>query len=280
MIIGGHVSIAGGISKAPDRAYAQGFKAMQMFVSAPQSYRLFNHTEEDILLFKKLYTQHGFQGLFFHAIYLLNLASEKSQLVELSKQSLIDYMKIGERLECQGTIFHIGSYGDRAFDAVKAQLVEALKEVLEKSPDNQWLIMENAAGGGGRVGATIEELAYLYKQVDSPRLKVCIDTQHLFATGINVGNFEEFGEWLTDFDTQIGINNLVCLHVNDSKTELGSKKDRHENIGKGMIGIEGFTNVVRQPLLQGKIFILEVPGVGEGPDRANAELLMSLAKLS
>jgi deoxyribonuclease-4 len=278
MIIGGHVSIAGGLSKAAVRAAEQGFDALQIFASAPQSFRMQNHSQVEINEFNRLYKEYAFQALFFHAIYLLNLASEKEALVRMSIDSLVGYMNFGEEVSCNGTIVHIGSYKERGFDAVSSQLVSVIKEVLEKTPASQFLLIENAAGGGGRVGAVLEELVFLHKKVNSPRLKFCIDTQHLFATGVDVTSYDEFNSWLTQFDQSIGIEKLTCLHMNDSKTELGSKKDRHENIGKGFIGVDGFKNIARQPLLQYKPFILEVPGMeGKGPDRANMDLLRSLA---
>jgi apurinic endonuclease APN1 len=157
-------------------------------------------------------------------------------------------------------------------------VVQAMKEILAQTPKNQFLIMENAAGSGQIIGDSLEELGYFYKQVNSNRLKICLDTQHLFATGVNVADYDLFNQWLKQFDQIIGIDNLVCMHANDSKTELGSKKDRHENIGEGLIGKSGFTNILKQPLLQNKSFILEVPGFhDDGPDKQNLDLLKSLS---
>lgn len=283
MIIGGHVSIAGGISNAVPRAAEQGFNAIQIFASPPQSYSKPAAPQEEIDKFNKLYKEAGMQFLVFHAIYLLNLASEKPSLVHMSVESLTGYMEFGEKIGSVGTIFHIGSYKDRGFDTVKEQLVTSMKKILDKTPLSQYLIIENAAGGGGRVGSTLDELVYLYKELRArseelgKRVKFCLDTQHLFATGIDTSDTKIFGDWLSEFDKQIGIENLVCIHANDSKTELSSKHDRHENIGEGRIGIKGFKNIMNQPLLKNKPFILEVPGFeGKGPDRRNGEILRSL----
>ncbi|MFA6005841.1 MAG: deoxyribonuclease IV [Patescibacteria group bacterium] len=279
-IIGGHVSIAGGISKAVERAVEREFNGIQIFASAPQSYSKPSVSPEEIDRFNKLYKENNMQFLVFHAIYLLNLASEKPSLVHASIESLIGYMQFGEKINSTGTVFHIGSYKERTFDDVKEQLVTSFLKILEKTPSNQKLIIENAAGGGGRVGATLGELVYLHNEISSrvphlgSRVKFCIDTQHLFATGVDTGNKEIFGKWLKEFDEKIGIEHLVCLHVNDSKTDLGSKHDRHENIGEGKIGIEGFKNIVHQPLLKNIPLILEVPGFdGVGPDKRNKDIL-------
>jgi deoxyribonuclease-4 len=202
--------------------------------------------------------------------------------VQYLSQSLIEYLNFGEKIGSIGTIFHVGSYGAKEsnpalIEKQQQQVILAIKKVLEATPLSQLLIMENAAGGGGRVGATLEELIQIYKAVNSTRFKVCLDTQHLFATGIDVRNPTEFSQWLEIFDREIGINNLVCVHLNDSQTELGSKHDRHENIGEGKIGREGIKNILNQPLLQDKPLILEVPGfAGKGPDKKNIEILREL----
>ena len=144
------------------------------------------------------------------------------------------------------------------------QIVSAMKHILSETPESQFLIMENSAGSP-RCGSSIEELSYLYNEVKSPRLKVCLDTQHLFASGIDDRDGEILSQWLSDFDKQIGMDNIVCMHANDSKTELGSCHDKHENIGAGFIGEAGFKNILKQPLLAGKPWILEVPGMsGKG----------------
>ena len=272
MGIGGHISAAGGLEKVVPRALERGFTAIQLFASPPQGYKPISYTKEAGEAFHNEWQKAGIHSVFFHAIYLLNLASEKPFIVHSSKQSLIDYMNFGHYAGTTGTIFHVGSVKNDKFTNYKSQIVEAMKEVIEKTPEDQYLIMENAAGGGGRVGVSIEELSALFHGVNSDRLKICLDTQHLWGSGINVANREEFRIWLETFDKEIGCKNVVCLHVNDSKVPFDSKKDRHENIGEGSIGFEGLKNALTQPLLQGKPLILEVSGMDdEGPDKENKE---------
>jgi len=278
MLIGGHVSIAGGLDKAISRGEAQGFEVIQTFASSPRSFSAINYTPEQINAFNKAFRESKtVKQLFFHSIYLINLASDKKSLVDLSIKVLIDYLRFGEKVNCSGTVFHLGSSKDLKFEDVKEQVILAIKQILKSSPDNQWLIMEFAAGSGHIIGDSLEEMAYLFNRVNSKKLKVCIDTQHLWASGVNVADKHKFAIWLKQLDQQIGIENMVCAHMNDSKSPLGSRLDRHENIGMGLIGKEGFTNIVNQPLLQDKPFIMEVPGIGgKGPDKENADLLKSL----
>lgn len=278
MLIGGHVSIAGGLDKAVSRAEAQGFEVIQTFASSPRSFSVTNYTNEQIAAFNQaMKASKTVEKLFFHAIYLINLASQKPYLVDLSTKSLIGYLEFGAKVNCTGTIFHVGSSKDQRFADVKKQVISAIKQVLAKTPKSQLLIMESAAGAGNVIGDSLDELAWLYNQVDSSRFKVCLDTQHLWASGINVADKEIFNKWLKQFDQQIGIANLICLHVNDSKSPLGSNLDRHENIGMGLIGKTGFANILHQPLLKNKPLILEVPGMtDQGPDRINLEILKGL----
>lgn len=277
MLFGGHVSIANGISKAIERAEERGFDVIQFFASAPQSFKFNLPSNEEILKFKNLRSKSHIKEIYFHAIYLLNLASDRESLVQLSIKSLIDYLNFGAMLNVRGTIFHIGSYQKRSFKETEKQIINSIRTILDKTPKSQWLIMENSAGSGGKVGTSLEELASIYNKIKSDRLKICIDTEHLFASGVNTASYSDFANWLKSFDQQIGIANLVCLHANDSKSDLNSKVDRHENIGFGKIGKNGFINILKQPLLKDKPFILEVPGFGGGgPDKKNVEILRKL----
>jgi deoxyribonuclease IV len=277
MLFGGHVSIAGGLTKAIERGEEQGFGVIQTFASSPRSFKVNSYSREEITSFNKAFKKSNIKRIFFHAIYLINLASDKNELVEKSVESLVSYMELGSQINCSGTIVHLGSTKEYTFAQKKEQVVSAVNEVLKKSPKDQYLVVENAAGAGNVIGDNLDELVEIYKAVESSRLKFCIDTQHLYASGVDTSSFEHFKDWLEMFDKKIGINNLACIHVNDSKTNLSSSRDRHENIGKGLIGKSGFANILKQPHLQNKPFILEVPGMnGKGPDKENLEILRKL----
>jgi len=278
LLIGGHVSIAGGLSKAIGRAEAEGFAVIQTFASSPRSFSTPNYTNEQVNAFNTAFKNSSIvKQLFFHSVYLINLASQKKTLLNLSVQSLVGYLNFGAKINSTGTIFHVGSTKEYSFVQVRNQVVDAIKKILAQSPLDQFLIMESAAGAGQVIGHNLSELSWLFNQVNSTRFKVCIDTQHLWASGVNVADKDFFADWLKQFDQQIGIDNLVCVHANDSKSPLASKLDRHENIGQGLIGREGFKNILSQPLLQNKPFILEVPGVSKsGPDKENRQRLEKL----
>lgn len=291
MNFGAHVSVAGGLENAINKAKLIGCDVLQIFVSPPQSFRTTDYSEEQITLFKKLYQSAGFGGLFLHAIYLLNLASDNPRLVNLSKESLVHYLEMGDRLGAKGTIVHLGSYKNANVEKLKTQVIESIKDILNKTPKSQHLIVENCASRAeavakegrvsGKIGKSLNELVEINERVKSDRLSFCIDTQHLFASGVDVRDYQIFESWLHDFDERIGIDNLVCIHANDSKSELGSEHDRHENIGEGKIGEEGFRNILNQPLLQNIPFILETPGHDpkhKGPDKENLEKLKGLSR--
>ena len=135
-----------------------------------------------------------------------------------------------------------------------------MRRVLDETPDDTWLILENSAGMGGSIGSKFSELAAIMKEVASPRLKVCLDTQHAFATGYQVATPDGLAATLDEFEREVGLANLVAVHANDSKCPLGGGVDRHENIGEGYIGREGFRVILAHPAFRDMPFLLEVPG--------------------
>src|SRR3989338_3684972 len=228
MYIGAHVTTAGGLGNAVKKGNEIGAEILQIFVSSPQSFRTFNRSDDEIVMFKKMYQSSRFRGLFFHGIYLINLASSNARLVNLSKDSLTYYLKMGDKLGAEGTVVHLGSYGYKVntdigitdservvLDKVAANIIE----ILKATPKSQGLIIENAAGRS-KIGGSLDDLVYLRQKVNSVRLKFCLDTQHLFASGVDVSDYEFFEEYLIEFDRRIGIDKLAVIHANDSKTEL------------------------------------------------------------
>jgi len=268
MFIGGHVSIEGGLEKSVERAVAEDFNAMQIFVSSPRSYKPNSYSDEQIEAFRSAYKKANMKALFFHAIYLINLGSENENLQTLSVDSLINYMQVGAVLGANGTIVHIGSGSIE-------KIAESLTHILDNTPTSQHILVENMASEK-RVVYNLQQCLEILEKTNSDRIKFCIDTQHLFASGIDIRNKEVVANWFDDFERMIGMERIACIHANDSKTECGSQHDRHENIGEGEIGIDGFKTFFSDDRTKNIPIIMEVPGSeGKGPDRKNKDILFN-----
>ena len=202
-----------------------------------------------------------------------------SDQIEKSIDSLVNNMQAAAKIGAEGVIFHGGSHKGKGFDNVFDQAVDTLQKVLELSPDNVWLCLENSAGMGAHIGSSFQEMGALIDGVNHPNLKVCLDTEHMFAAGYNITSPREIKVIMKEFDAEIGLDKLVAVHANDSKVELGAGVDRHENIGDGHIGTDGFKCIMAEPSFKNVPFFLEVPGFdGEGPDKKNLDLLKEIRK--
>ena len=274
MKIGAHVSTSGGISKAVARGQEIGCEAIQIFGSSPQAWAFKPVPGEQIELFKQGLADAGIGPVFLHAIYLINLGTPDKEKLKKGIDSLANYMKLAADLGATGVIFHPGSHGGRGYEAVLPQTVEAIKIVLDTAPEGPVLAVENMAGMGQHIGAKFEELGGILDSVDSPRLKICLDTQHSFAAGYDLTNPEGIQAMLDELDAGPGSANVAAVHANDSKRVCGSGVDRHDNIGEGFIGEEGFAAIMANPAFADVPFLLEVPGFeGNGPDQQNIDIL-------
>ncbi len=277
MKIGAHVSSAGSIDRAVDRAAEIGAEAVQMFLSGPTSWRVKDHPQKDREAYKRKARETGIGPTFFHGIYLINLGSPNPELIEKGVGSLVAYQSAAATIDCAGTIFHIGSHKGQGFETVLPQVVRALHRVLEGTPPGPWLIIENSAGMGQSIGASFAEIGQVIKAVGSDRVKVCLDTQHSFANGYNVATKGGLEAAMAEFEREIGLGRLVAVHANDSKCPLMGGLDRHENIGEGHIGREGFEVIMAHPAFLDVPFILEVPGFeNEGADKKNVDILKAM----
>lgn len=283
MLIGAHVSIAGGFDKCIDRAVEIGANCLQTFASSPRSLKTSEYPQEVIERYLTKKREAGMGPHFFHGVYLVNLATEKSDYLQVSIDSLIFYQHMAGKIHGSGTIFHLGSHKGRGFSEVRGQIVRALELILQETPDGVHLFLENAAGHSGVVGDDLHELVQLIEAIDSDylraKLAVCIDTQHAFASGMDLRTKEAVDEFVRTVDRTLGLQLVHVIHVNDSKVPFASKRDRHANIGDGEIGEEGFKALVNHPKLKSLPFILEVPGDGKsGPQKVDVEMLRSLAR--
>jgi len=275
MLLGGHCS--GGIKKALENAHSFGMDSVQLFAQSPRTWRFPDHDPADLEAFRKRREELGIGAVSIHALYLLNLASPKDDFYEKSVQTLCSTVDTACAIGAESVVFHVGSHLGSGFEAGLKRVVPALNVALDRCSETTWLCMENSAGTGGTMGRSLEELAALYDAMDNhERLGVCLDSCHLFASGYDVTDRGELDRVLKQLDRDIGLDRLRCLHVNDSKTPLGSNRDRHDNVGDGLIG-EGMTVFLGHPKLQGLPALLEVPGTnGHGPDAEQMEKLRAL----
>ncbi len=274
MLIGAHVSAAGGVEKSVKRALDIDAECMQIFASSPRTWRFKPIAEENALKFRAAAAEASMGPTVLHASYLVAIGSPDPALAERSVESLTNHMQAAEQLGALGLVFHPASHKGRGYDAIFDQFVTNVQRVLEASPGESLLMLETSAGSGDHVGSTFDELGKLIKAVDNPRVAVCLDTQHVWAAGYNISDKDGLDATMDEFDRDIGLDLLRSVHANDSMRELGSSVDRHDNIGDGLIGEAGFANVMRHPAFQDVPFYLEVPGTDKsGPDRPNVVAL-------
>ena len=275
--IGGHVSAAGGAWSAIERGEAIGATCIQIFGASPRAWKVKMPDEEAIAKFKKLRKESQIKEVFLHASYLVNLGSSDNKIFHGGVGNLTKHFQICTDLGADGIMFHIGSYKGTTQEEGIENVIKGTKKVLEAVAGESKLLLENSAGGGSKIGASIEEIGEVFHAVDDPRLGVCIDTQHAFAAG----EIEYTKAGIDDFarrcDEAFGLENIMLLHVNDSKSEHGSNVDRHENIGEGHIGLEGFKHLAAHPFFGSIPWCLEVPGFeGDGPDAKNIGIVKEL----
>lgn len=277
MRIGAHVKTAGGVDKAIDRAEEIGAETIQIFSGAPQAWRRKNYTEEEVVTYKKRVAETEIAPAFIHGLYLVNLASENPDLLAKSYEALVAEMNAAHLLEARGVIFHLGSHKGAGYEACFRQVIEYCGKVVEATPDDAWLILENSAGMGGSVGSKFSELGTIIKECGSERVKVCLDTQHSFAAGYDLKSRDGIERVMDEFDREIGLERLVAVHANDSKCALAGGLDRHENIGDGHLGTDGFANIMSHAAFADVPFLLEVPGYeDQGPDQPNVDALKAV----
>jgi deoxyribonuclease-4 len=277
MYLGAHVSSSGGIHTAIDRIEDMGGESVQVFTQSPRAWRATNHDPANFERFRERRAEAGIKGVVCHALYLINLASPKKEFYDKSVAALQKTVDVACGIGAEGVIFHVGSHQGAGFDKGLKRVVPALQKCLERCTDDTWLLIENTAGTGDTIGRSIDELAALVDRLDRhPRIGICLDSCHLYATGYDVTDRNELDRVLEDVDAKIGLDRLRALHVNDSKTPLGSNRDRHDNIGEGLMG-DKLGVFLAHPRLQGLPALLEVPGIdGHGPDKQQLQKLKRL----
>lgn len=279
-LIGAHVSTSGGIHKCFENAHNIGAQCIQIFGASPRMWKAKLPEKETIKKYFEEKDRFKIDKVFLHASYLVNLGTPDKELYIKSVENLKIHLEIAELIKAEGLIYHIGSAKNSTPEESYKRICEGMNEVISKVPGKAQLIMENSAGGGDKIGTTIEEIGVIFKQANNNRIKVCIDTAHAFGAGI-IESYSpvELNEFTKKCDQAFDLKNLVVLHINDSKVPFDSKKDRHENIGEGHIGREAFRNLLHNKDLSSIPWLLEVPGFNNnGPDKENIDILKSLKK--
>ena len=277
MEFGAHVSSAGGIDTAIDRIAKLKGDCVQVFTQSPRMWRPTAHSDEAVERFKARRTEAGIAGVVCHALYLCNLAAADDEIYDKSVATMRTTMDVASAIGADAVIFHVGSHLGAGFDAGLARVVAALEQILERAEDDTWLLMENTAGAGGTIGRSVDELAALVDALGGhPRLGLCLDSCHLYASGVDVTKPEVVDALVREIDGGVGLDRLRALHVNDSAAPLGSNRDRHANILKGEMG-EGLGAFLAHPSLQHLPAYLETPGPEKrGPDAAEIRRLRKL----
>jgi deoxyribonuclease-4 len=277
VLAGAHVSTSGGIHTAIDRVEALGADAVQIFTQSPRTWRATNHDPANFERFKERRGEVGLRAVVCHALYLINLATPDDVVYEKSRASLLNTVEVACAIEADGVVFHVGSHLGAGFEAGLERAVPALEEALASCTDVTWLLLENSAGAGGTVGRSIDELAALVDTLGRhPRVGLCLDSCHLWVSGVDVTDPSALDATVADVDERVGLDRLRCLHVNDAAAPLGSNRDRHANVGEGELG-EKLGVFLAHEKLQGLPMILEVPGKdGHGPDADEVRKLREL----
>jgi deoxyribonuclease-4 len=271
------VSASGGIDTAIDRVEKIGGQCVQVFTQSPRMWRPTNHKPEAVARFRERRAEAGIGGVVCHALYLVNLAAPDDEIHRKSIATIGHTLDAAGAIGADAVIFHVGSHLGAGFEAGVDRTTDALEQILADYDGEPWLCMENSAGTGGTIGRSVAELQTLVERLDGhPRLGICLDSCHLFASGYDVTDPAALDALVEEIDGGIGLDRLRALHVNDSATALGSNRDRHANLLEGEIG-EGMAVFLAHPAFQHLDAYLEVPGVNRSG--VTAEELAKARKL-
>ena len=303
MNFGAHISIAGGIEKAPERAHEIGCECFQMFSRSPHGGKSLELTENKINSFKENCKKYNLKNYYIHTPYYINLASANNRIYYGSISAIRKELEAADLLGAKGVVTHLGSAKELGEKEAREKLVEGLVRIFNNIPHltspkrggtvlpplggvrggkvcfKTRLLLEITAGAGNIMGDSFEEIAYFIKEAEKKisknKLGVCFDTAHAFASGYDLRNKKAVQRTFDDFDKIIGMEKLQLIHCNDSKVDLNSHIDRHENIGCGKIGLEGFEAILKEPKFKNLDFILETPN---GKVKNDLETLKRLRK--
>lgn len=278
MRIGSHVSIAGGIYKAPGNAAKVGAEVFQIFSRSPHGGPVKPITPDMVKNFQAEMKKHKLDTFYIHTPYFINLSSEKNNIYYGSISVIRQELDRGSQLGCKAVMTHLGSFGELTDKEGLEKVAKAVSKILDGYEGSTQLLLEMSAGAGRIVGDTFEEIAAILenKLLKGINIGVCFDTCHAFTAGYDLRDKKSVEETLKQFDKVIGFDKLVMVHANDSKFDFGKHLDRHENIGQGYIGLVGFKALAHHKVLSKLDWILETPKDNPKDDPRNIKILKSL----
>lgn len=286
MLIGAHVRGGGALVDRLERGVELGADAIQVFTQSPRAWKPTQYAPDVLAAYRDAARAHPtVRATYCHATYLINLATPDDTLYARSIECLTNNLSVARGMSASGLVLHIGSHKGAGTEGAIARVVEGLRRALDAADDPGDaaappcpILLENAAGAGGTVGRTLEELEAVLVAAGDERLGVCIDTQHLWASGVDYASIARADAVIDEVRSRFGLERLGCLHLNDSKVELGSNRDRHENPGEGTIGADGLASLLGHPDLAGTAALLEVPGEGDGPRAVDVTAARAILK--
>ena len=278
MLIGAHVSNAGGLPKAVERGVERGCEAIQIFNQSPRMWRPTAYTDDDFAEFREAIKPTKIKAVLIHAVYLLNCASEDREIRDKSRASLIQSLRVGAGIRAVGVVLHPGSAKKGDVSKAIKRAGRVIKEALDET-ERSHLLLEDTAGAGGTLGRSFDELAALIDASGGgDSLGICLDSCHLLSSGYEVRTADGLRDLLKQFDSIVGRKRLSALHVNDSLTLLGSNRDRHALLGQGEFGDKGCATFLSEPRFQRLPSVLETGTDGGAPSADDVALAFKLHK--
>jgi len=279
MLIGAHVSTAGGLVQAHARGVERGCDAIQVFNQSPRQWRPTRWKPDDVAEFLQLMKDGPIESATIHAVYLINPATKDREMRRKSADSLIHALRMGDEIRADGVVLHPGSTVGEPHDEALQRVGEMLRHALAES-DACRLLLENTAGAGNTLGRTFEELRDLIDLAGGDkRIGTCLDSCHMLASGFDITTADKLTEVIDDYKRVVGLRRLRCLHLNDSQAPLGSNRDRHAPPGDGELGPRGCAAFLSEPRFEKLPVLFEGPGVeGKAPATVDIQRMRELRR--
>lgn len=278
MLLGCHVSIAGGLDQLIKRTIDLGCNTIQIFSRSPRGGKAKPFDPIEVKKFKENTAKHGINPIVVHMPYVLNLSAEEDTMFEYAKNMLADDLERSNILGAKYLVVHAGSHKGKGEEFGLSRMIQSISEVMSEYNGDCQLLIENTSGAGSELGYSLEQIKYILEKIENPLVNICYDTCHGFTAGYDISTADKANQLIELIDKLIGIDRLKVIHTNDSKYAVNTHKDRHEHIGKGYIGIDGFEALLNNKKLRNKPFILETPVDEQGDYASNLGVLKSLIK--